>query len=137
MLRRALASHRLITSPLVFGGAVGDTALLNGEFRDLLIDPWLSDEDRVDQKMAMLKQFSMDAVDGLADIHPQIAAPTLFIWGEDDPFFPVEDARAMTSQFGGPTTFEVVPGAKLLVHEEFPERFAASMSRFLRPLSPG
>ena len=53
------------------------------------------------------------------------------IWGEDDPFFPVDSARAMTSQLAGPTQFEVVPNAKLLVHEEHPQRFAELSRQFL------
>lgn len=37
----------------------------------------------------------------------------------------------MAEQFGGEVTFEVIPNAKLLVHEEHPERFAELTRSFL------
>ena len=57
--------------------------------------------------------------------------PTLLVWGEEDPFFQVEKARAMANEFGGPTEFVTIADCKLLVHEEYPERFAELTTAFL------
>ena len=49
-----------------------------------------------------------------------MAQPVSLVWGEDDPFFPVERTRAMLPEFAGPVTLTVIPDGKLFVHEEFP-----------------
>ena len=48
-----------------------------------------------------------------------------------DPFFPVRKAREMLRQFGGSTEFVEIPGARLFVHEDHPDAFAAEASAFL------
>jgi rifampin ADP-ribosylating transferase len=62
----------------------------------------------------------------------RIAAPTLVVWGEDDPVFLREDQERLVS---------TIPGARLLVYEgtghspnwERPDRFAGDLREFLQP----
>ncbi len=70
-------------------------------------------------------------VDGLQTEHAKITAPTLLIWGEDDPVFPVREARPMADQLANCKAFITVPGAKLFVHEEKPETVARIALEFL------
>lgn len=136
LLREALRRPRVRQLPFVFGGCFADVTLLDGDFADQLIHPLLQDPDQLAAQVQGLKAFTFDLVDELSAIHPQLSAPSLLIWGARDPFFPVRHARDMTTQFAGPTRFEVVQDAKLLVHEEHPEQFAALMTSFFHQWVP-
>lgn len=65
-----------------------------------------------------------------------MASPPLLVWGQGDPIFPVDKAREMAEQFGGPTRFTVIEQARLLVHEEHPELFASLCAEFLAEMVP-
>ncbi len=99
-------------------------SLLDGEFHELFTKPLVEDRALMAHQVRLLRSFGFDQIDALADIHTRIEAPTLLIWGSDDPFFGVDEARAMLPQFAGSADLVTIEGGKLLVHEEFPERFA-------------
>ncbi len=127
----AIFRSRLLTkTPLVLGGAFADRSELDGEFRRIFIEPLVSDRARLRATLRFFRAFGHGPVDALAKVHPQILVPTLGIWGKDDPFFPVDRARAMMEQFGGRTEFVVLEPARLLVHEERPLEFANECDRF-------
>ncbi len=128
---RLMNSPRLARSKLLFGGAFWNRDLLEGEFRTKVLDQTFRDREAVRRQLDVLVTFKKKLIDGLAEIHPKITCPTLFVWGEGDPFFPVEKAREMAEQFGGPTRFEVIEKARLLVHEEHPEQFASLCADFI------
>jgi haloalkane dehalogenase len=102
-------------SPLAFGTCFEDPAYVDGDFADLFVKPLLGREVRMGQ-MALLRAFDFAFIDRLADVHRRIAAPTLCICGDRDPFFPIEKARGMLSQFGGGAELLAIPGAKLYAH---------------------
>ena len=52
--------------------------------------------------------------------------PVQLVWGEDDPFFPVAQAREMVATFPN-ARLHVVPNSKLFVHEERPQEVAEAM----------
>jgi haloalkane dehalogenase len=62
----------------------------------------------------------------LADIHSRLDVPVQLVWGDKDPFFPVERARAMLPQFPN-AQIEVLEGIGLFSHEEAPEAVAAAL----------
>jgi pimeloyl-ACP methyl ester carboxylesterase len=62
-----------------------------------------------------------------ADLHAKITVPALLVWGDDDPFFPLERTRAMMSGFRGPVGLTVIEGGRLFHHEEFPDQVAAAL----------
>jgi len=115
----------------LLGGLFHDRNLIEGDFRSKVLAPHLASTDKLKRQIEILASYTTDLVDSVEPVHAALTCPTLFIWGEDDPFFPVEHAREMTAGFGGPTRFEVITNAKLLVHEEHPARFAELCSDFL------
>lgn len=135
--RKLLGSHRLAKSPNLLGGCFWDRDLINGEFRTAVIEPMLADPDKVRRQIEIIKNYDEAILDTLPPLHAELTCPTLIIWGERDPFFPVELARKMAEEFGGPTTFLTYEKARLLVYEEYPERFADDCRNFLLGLQSG
>lgn len=135
MFRFSMGNRFIARTPLILGGTVHDKSILDGDFRTNLLDPILADIETMKAVGEMIRNFSLEDIDALADVHPQLTMPTLLIFGEDDTFFPVDKARDMASQFGGPTTFVTVPDAKLFVHEEHPKLVATKIQEFLATLS--
>jgi pimeloyl-ACP methyl ester carboxylesterase len=132
LFKMNMSNRFLARSPLILGGTVYDESLLDGEMRTNLLDPILADKDAVAALTKVIRGFSLDDIDALEDVHPNLSMPVLLVWGEDDPFFPVEKARAMVEQFAGPTDFVAIPKGKLFVHEEHPEQLAGLIADFLR-----
>jgi pimeloyl-ACP methyl ester carboxylesterase len=62
--------------------------------------------------------------------HSAIEAPILFLWGDADPIFPLEKARAMLPSLKR-ARLEVLRGAKAFHHEERAPEFAALAAPFL------
>jgi haloalkane dehalogenase len=117
-------------SPLAFGTCFEDPRYADGEFSKWFVAP-LRDPAVAHGQMGLARALTFEFVDRLADVHARITAPTLCIWGERDPFFPVAKARAMLPQFRGSAELVVVPRAKLFVHEDHPAEFAAHALPFL------
>lgn len=124
---RLLASRLYRRSPLGFGGFFADPALLDGDYHETCVAPLLRDGNAT---VGPLRAFDLTFVDRLEEIHRRIEAPTLCIWGGQDPFFPLPRARAMVRQWPN-ARLEVVERAKLLVYEEAPAQVAAWMRPFL------
>lgn len=134
--RTLLGSPKAARSPQLLGGCFWDRDLIEGGFRHEVLTPTLSNPGVFARQLELLASYTHDLVDDLANVHSQIECPTLLVWGEQDPFFPVETARAMQESFGGPTSFEVIANARLLAYEEHPERFAAITRAFLKQHEP-
>ncbi|NYD66325.1 alpha/beta fold hydrolase [Agromyces atrinae] len=118
---RQLTSDRYLTSPAGFGGTLADHDLLVGSFRDRFIDPLTRSHRRMDDaRRSFIAVLDWAELDALSDIHRRITAPTWFIWGRDDPTFPVTRARAMHAKFPDPRGFELIDRARLYVHEDQP-----------------
>jgi len=126
-----LRNRWLRRSPLGLSDCFADMTASDGDFAAAMLEPF-RDRRTMDRQLELLRTFDLHHVDGLFDVHPKITAPTLMVWGESDPYFPVAKAREMAPQFGGEVTFEVIPEAKLLVHEEHPARFAELTRSFLK-----
>ena len=60
---------------------------------------------------------------------PQLAAPTLVIWGEQDQIMPVENAHALL-QIKPSATLVVVPGVGHLPHQERPQAVLQAIDSF-------
>jgi len=74
----------------------------------------------------VLKTFDMKFVTELSGIHRRLDVPVKLIWGDQDPFFPVERARAMVSQFPD-ASIDVIEGVGLFSHEEAPAEVAEAL----------
>ena len=132
-MRVLLRSRRLRRSGLGFGGCFFDRRRIDdAEFLAGTVAPLLASDRRLEGAQRYLAGIDWGLVDGLARRHAEIAAPVLFVWGEDDPTFPIERARAMTAQLRDCRGLVAIPRARLLAHEERPDAVAGAALPFLR-----
>jgi pimeloyl-ACP methyl ester carboxylesterase len=113
-------------SKLVFGDAFADRSLLDGEFAEFFLDPLHDDPAKRRAAATLLKSFDMHDVTSLPEVHARLDVPVKLVWGARDPFFPVDRARAMVSEFPN-ASIEVLPDIGLFSHEEAPEQVAAAL----------
>ena len=85
----------------------------------------------MDGAMRFLRGMTFSRLDELKKLHGQLAMPTLFIWGANDPTFPEPKAREMVAQFPNVTGFHSIAHAKLFFYEEHPEEVARLIERFV------
>jgi len=130
-MRVMLCSRVLRRSRMGFGGCFVDLSLLDGEFQAGVVAPLLASPRRLEGARRYLLGIDWDLVDGLAERHRDLTRPVLFVWGADDPTFPIERARSMTAQFPDCRGLVAIPGARLLVHEERPAEVARAALSFL------
>ncbi len=117
---------RLRRLRMVFGDAFEDRALLDGEFADFFCTPLHDDAAARSGSVKLLRSFDMRYVRELADIHARLNVPVKLVWGDRDPFFPVDRARAMLAGFPR-ASLDVVEGARLFAHEEAPGIVASAL----------
>lgn len=122
--RAVMSIGFLRRSRLMLGSAFENPAHGEGEFHELMIAPLVASNEGMDGPMKFLRALDPREIDDLDRVHANITAPTLLVWGSDDRFFPVEGAKTMAEQFGGPTTFVEIPNGRTFVHDEQAERFA-------------
>lgn len=120
------ARPRIRRSPLVFGAAFTDRALLDGEFAEFFMRPLHTDAQARQAAARLLRSFDPRFVAELRGLHSRIDVPVQLIWGENDQFFPVEWARTMVDTFAD-ARLEVIEGAGLFVHEERPAQVARAL----------
>ena len=125
-----LRSRAFLRSPMGFGGCFADLGLIDGDFREHVVEPLVRSPQRRDGMRRYLIGAKWDAVDALEREHARLAMPVRLIWGADDPTFPVGLARGMLKQLPDAHLVEI-PGARLLVHEEKPAEVARAVVEFL------
>ncbi len=135
IFRRMIASRALRRSPMGFGGCFANLDLIDGEFRELFVDPLVASADRVASLSEFLVQMKFTRLDRFRELHAALTMPAAFLWGAADPTFPIERARAMTSQFPNVAAFHAIADAKLFVQEEQPQRVAELAREFLTSTS--
>lgn len=126
----ALQQRSFRRSVFGFGSCFTDPAYVDTDFSDLFVTP-LARASVARPQMELGKSFDLAFVDELADVHKRLTMPTLCIWGERDPFFPVEAARVMAKELPGPATFVTIPGARLLPHEDHPDEVGEAIRAFM------
>ena len=115
-----------------FGKAlVYNKELLEGEFGQLFVDPLMDKRETIKGQLKLIRAWDSSVIHGLAQVHRKIEAPVQLIWGKNDTVFPLKPARTMINEFAGPVELEVIDHARLFVHEDQPEAFAAHARRFL------
>jgi len=117
-------------SDLLLGGCFADKRLLDGEFEEFFLEPLKSNRDRRWAAGQLIGNFDTRFVHELGAVHQRIDVPIKLVWGADDPFFPLDWARAMVDTFAQ-ASLEVIEDARLFVHEECPEQVAAAMLQTL------
>ncbi|MBE9136191.1 alpha/beta fold hydrolase [Nodosilinea sp. LEGE 07088] len=102
---------------------------LTAEFRAGMIAPWASEEG----KLSLLRNASAlnaNQTMALVDRHGDIAAPTLVLWGMDDPWQKAEDGRQLASEIPG-AQFQAIEGASHWIQQDAPEQFSQALLEFL------
>jgi pimeloyl-ACP methyl ester carboxylesterase len=122
LFRALLGSRAFLRSPMGFGGAFDDLSLLEGEVRTLFVEP-LREARAFSGAWGVVRDFDWRTIDELERVHRAIVAPVLFVWGRDDPWFPLARLVPTLPAFGGGARVEAIPG-KVFAHEEHPARFA-------------
>ena len=118
--------RRLRRNPLVLGDAFADSALLDGEFDELFLQPLHDLPERQRAAVRVLRSFDVQYVHDLAAVHERITVPVQLVWGDQDPFFPLAWAEEMVDTFPD-ARLEVVKGAGLFSHEERPADVAQAL----------
>jgi pimeloyl-ACP methyl ester carboxylesterase len=104
---------------------------LDGEFHQRFVEPLIFSKERMDGALEFLREMKFVRLDKFKELHRQLAIPTLFIWGTNDPTFPEPAAREMVTQFPQVVGFHPVANAKLFVYEEHPEEVGRLIGSFL------
>lgn len=128
--RTLLRSRRFLRSNMGFRGCFVDLDLIDGDFREHLIEPLAASAHRMEGQILYARGIKWEQLDELAAGHRKLAGPVLLLWGERDPFFPIEEARQMIPQFTSCRGLITLPGCKLLPHEEKPELVASHLLEF-------
>ena len=130
-LGQMLRFRALRRSGLGFGGCFADLSRLDGDFHHTFVEPLITSAARREGALVFLRQMKFSRLDEFRHLHRQLTIPTLFIWGAEDPTFPVERARAMLPEFANVAGFDAIAQAKLLVHMEQPDEVARRIGEFL------
>ncbi len=113
-----------------FGGSFADRDLITGEFRELLVRPLVRSKRKMQGHVRFLNGWDFDLLDYFDRLHGGIDMPTLLVWGEDDPTFPVDEAEKMALQLPRCEGVKRIPGARLFVHEEKPREVSEALVEF-------
>jgi pimeloyl-ACP methyl ester carboxylesterase len=129
IMRMSLRSRALRRSDRGFAGCFADLEHIEGDFHELLIAPLLASRAAWLRQVEILR--SAEHIESpLRAAHAAIDAPVLFVWGDADPIFPLEKARAMLPALRH-ARLEVLRGARAFHHEERAPEFAALAAPFL------
>jgi pimeloyl-ACP methyl ester carboxylesterase len=78
-------SRAFLRSPMGFGGCFSDLSLIDGDFREQVVEPLVQSATRRDGMRRYLIGAKWDAVDVLEREHARLVMPVRLIWGADDP----------------------------------------------------
>lgn len=107
---------------------LSDHSRLTSEFRSGFIAPWASEEG----KLSLLRNASALSVNqtmALVDRHGSVSAPTMILWGMDDPWQKSEDGKRLSNEIPG-ALFKPLIGASHWVPQDAPEEFTTALLEF-------
>lgn len=90
----------------------------------------LQREDRAAYARALFRSMKLAAELDLLDRLKEIACPTLLVWGDADPVFPLEIAQAALDRLQS-AELVIVPQASHALQLDAPEEFVDAVTRFL------
>ena len=117
---------RLRRSKFVFGDSFVDRSLLDGEFDEFFLQPLHSSQELRAAAVKVFRSFNTRHIDQLAKLHGLINVPVQLVWGDRDPFFPLEWAEEMVRSFPQ-ARLTVIRNASLFSHEERPADVALAI----------
>lgn len=108
---------------------LSDSTRLTPEFRAGILAPWSSEEG----KLSLIRNASAlnaNQTMALVDRHGTIEAPTLVLWGMDDPWQSAEDGQQLAREIPG-ARFQAVNGASHWLPQDAPDAFNTAVMNFL------
>ena len=118
--------HRAIVPAYIVGASQKP---LLPEIMALYAEPWLSERGQP-AFWRQIAQFDEKYTDEVQSLYGQIRCPVMILWGEKDPWIPVEDGRKLASMIPG-SILKVIPDAGHIVQEDAPEAIVAALLGFL------
>lgn len=118
--------HEAVVRAYIDGAIVGEVA---AEDIEALVAPWLSEEG----KDSFYRQFALADERYTAEVEPryhEIRCPVAILWGEDDPWIPLDRGRALHERIPQ-AGFETLPGVGHLPQLEAPGRVSDALRGFL------
>ena len=118
--------HKAIVEAYIQGALANDIS--QGDFEQL-VAPWLTDEGAG----SFYRQFAQADEKYTAEVEPlfgSIRCPVKVVWGEDDPWIPIERGKALYKLIGQ-DRFETMGGVGHLPQLEAPETVLKAFSDFL------
>lgn len=118
--------HRAVVEAYIKGAIASDIDAADFE---MLVEPWLSEEGRD----SFYRQFAQADERLTAEVEPMfgdVRCPVRIIWGEDDPWIPVERGRALSALMPQ-ALFETLPGIGHLPQLEAPDLVLGKLNAFL------
>jgi pimeloyl-ACP methyl ester carboxylesterase len=131
LFQRVLGNERVMRAWLARVGFFRDEALLDAEFLRLFASDWRRSDAAFGGLVNYLLSVDPGVIDSLETVHARIAVPMLFVWGAEDPIFPVALAREMVRSLSPRAALAVIEGTRFLPHEERPAEVAACVLPFL------
>ncbi|MEO0490188.1 MAG: alpha/beta hydrolase, partial [Cyanobacteria bacterium J06659_2] len=104
---------------------------LTADFRAGIIAPWASEEG----KLSLLRNASAlnaNQTMALVDRHGSVTAPTLILWGMDDPWQKAEDGKRLATEIPN-AIFQPIKNASHWIQQDAPEEFAGALLQFFTP----
>lgn len=111
-----------------FAAGLSNPNRLTPEFRSGMIAPWASEEG----KLSLIRNASAlnaNQTMALVDRHSTISAPTLILWGMDDPWQKSEDGMQLACEIPN-AIFQAIEGASHWVQQDVPEQFSDALLEF-------
>jgi haloalkane dehalogenase len=103
------------------------------EFEEGILAPYADEEGKLSlirNAVSLNTNHTME----LVDRHREIRAPTLVLWGVDDPWQPIGDGERLASEIPG-ARLERLEGASHWLQQDAPDRVAAAVADFLEATS--
>jgi len=118
--------HKAIVETYIKGAL--HTDLRDDDF-ERLVEPWLSETGQA-AFYRQIAQADQRYTDAFADQLNSVRCDTLILWGEDDPWIPIDTGRRLHAAMPG-SQFQSIPKAGHLVQLEAPEKVSAAVINFL------
>jgi pimeloyl-ACP methyl ester carboxylesterase len=130
---RMTRSKRFARSKPGFGRLFSDVDAIDfDEFFRVTLAPIAASERLQQGTLKFAIDFDFERVDALRDSYKGLTLPKYVLWGEDDAVFPLEQGWRLRDMLPGPTRFDMIPRAGMLVHEERPEAWVSAVRSFLK-----
>jgi pimeloyl-ACP methyl ester carboxylesterase len=102
---------------------------LTDRFREGIVAPYANDEGKI-SLIRNASALNTNHTMALVDRHSSITAPTLLLWGVDDPWQPVNDGERLATEIPNATLVKV-ERASHWIPQDAPDEFAQAILSFL------